>query len=283
MNLKFLCSALLLLLAFAGGAGAETLTFKLRGSPLKTLSVEEMSRLVAPVEVSVFEPHEGRIRRYKGFPFSALLNAVYPDGVSGVDEVLFACRDGYQPSIPIDTFGRYQSYLIYAGSDGEPFTLRNKLQGGERVDLGPFYLVWDNLSNEELRKEGAAGWPYQVVAVDLINFRDRFPKMAPPDSATPTEVRGFLAFRQHCMSCHTINGEGGGKAPELNYPVSVTEYMGDEWLYRWISSPESIRYKTTMPALPPDVPGRDGMIRDIVSYLRIMRDNKRPPAEAGAD
>lgn len=282
MNPRVVCATFTLLLFSLGSAGAETLTFKLRGAPLKTLSIEEMSGLVAPVEISVFEPHEGRLRRYKGFPFSRLLNVVYPDGFFGVDEVLFTCKDGYQPSIPISTFGRYQSYLVYTTADGEPFRVRNKLQGGERVDLGPFYLVWDNLSDQELKSQGATGWPYQVVALDLINFRDRFPNMAPPDSATQSEVRGFIAFRAHCMSCHTINGEGGAKAPELNYPVSVTEYITDEWLYRWISNPESIRFNTTMPALSPDIPGRDGMIRDIISYLRLMRDNKRPPAAVEA-
>ena len=87
--------------------------------------------------------------------------------------------------------------------------------------------------------------------------------------------RGFLAFRDKCMMCHSINGEGGKKGVELNYPVNVTEYFDGRWLKQWIADPRSVRYSTTMPGL--DVEGRDRMIDDIVRYLKTMARHKKAP------
>jgi len=77
------------------------------------------------------------------------------------------------------------------------------------------------------------------------------------------------------MACHTINGQGGGKAPELNYPVSVTEYFKPEYLKQWIDSPASLRYNTTMPALAAEIPEREKVIAEIIAYLTAMKDVKR--------
>ncbi|MGH7799846.1 MAG: c-type cytochrome [Thermodesulfobacteriota bacterium] len=89
--------------------------------------------------------------------------------------------------------------------------------------------------------------------------------------------KGFLGFRQYCLACHTINGEGGGKSVELNYPVSVTEYIKESWLIRWIDSPTSIRFNTTMPRLNPKANNRETIIKDIIAYLNEMKNNKRKP------
>ncbi len=165
--------------------------------------------------------------------------------------------------------------MVYASPDKKEFTLLNKLQNNELVGLGPFYLVWDNIAHPELKTEGESDWPYQVTTVDLISFSDRFPNMAPPNGSSDEVKSGFLSLRKHCMPCHTINGEGGGKAVELNYPVSVTEYLKEPWLIRWIDNPTSIRYNTTMPALNPNAKDRETIIRNIIAYLKAMKNNKR--------
>src|SRR5690606_572299 len=100
------------------------------------------------------------------------------------------------------------------------FVLNNKAQNDIAVGLGPFYLIWDNFADRAIRGLGASVWPYQVVAVDLVRFVDRFPGMAPDAGASKSVVNGFKTYRTHCMSCHTINGEGGKKARDLNFPVS---------------------------------------------------------------
>jgi mono/diheme cytochrome c family protein len=159
--------------------------------------------------------------------------------------VLFTCVDGYQPVLPMDRFNRYVGYLAYRRLDQEEFKVQNRFQGESDVPLGPFYLVWDNLHSNDLRAEGASGWPYQVVGIDLVNFADRFPRLSPPETASVKAKKGFIAFRENCMACHTINGEGSNKAPELNYPMSVTEYLSDEWIRKWMMDPQSVRYNAT--------------------------------------
>ncbi|WP_256208387.1 c-type cytochrome [Nitrosospira briensis] len=47
----------------------------------------------------------------------------------------------------------------------------------------------------------------------------------PPIRIIDRGATRLCAFRKHCAACHTINGEGDGKSPELNYPASVVEYI----------------------------------------------------------
>src|SRR5690606_13586877 len=118
-----------------------------------------------------------------------------------------------------------------------------------KVVLGPYYLVWENLQDLRMREEGAVGWAARIRSIELIKFADRYPKMAPPAEAPKPVREGFLAFRKHCMACHTINGEGGAKGDssqksllELNYPVSVTEFIKPDWLEKWIDEPRKVRH-----------------------------------------
>lgn len=258
-------------------AWSKEIIFKNHGRLVKVLSLEQIEKILPAKIVTVFEPHESEKRRYRGFTANALFTAVYGESWKKAEEILFTCADGYQPTIPSLRFEKYPGYLVYSAPDKREFMLRNKLQNNEPVELGPFYLIWDNLKYPELRAEGGSGWPYQVTAIDLIDFSDRFPNMAPPQKSSEEVKNGFLSFRTYCMSCHTINGEGGGKSVELNYPVSVTEYMKESWLVKWIDNPAAVRYNTTMPPLNPDARDREGIIRDIITYLKAMKNNKREP------
>lgn len=137
--------------------------------------------------------------------------------------------------------------------------------------------MWDNLQSKALLDDGASGMPYQVIGVELTTLARRYPNLSLPAQASPQVQRGFLHFRKHCMSCHTINGEGGGKAPELNYPASVTEYLRSEYLTRWIENPASVRYNTVMPPLAAEIPNRATVTQEIIAYLRMMSSAKRRP------
>jgi len=255
----------------------QEIVFKNRGKQVKVLSLDEIEKIVPATTVLVFEPHESANREYRGFPSNELFYAVYGEDWKKAEEVLFTCSDGYQPSIPLQRFRKYDGYLAYSRPDTKEFVLHNKLQNNELVKLGPLYLVWDNIKSPELREDGGYGWPYQIMAVDLISFSDRFPNMAPPGDSTSEVKNGFLSFRTYCMSCHTINGEGGGKSVELNYPVNVTEYIQEPWLLKWIDNPTSMRYNTTMPALNPNLKDRELIMKNIIAYLKAMSSNKREP------
>lgn len=258
-------------------AQSRVLVFKEHGEDFRAMSLENLKKLIPPLKVEVLEPYESQEREYIGFPLNQLLTVVYGDRWKDVDEILFTCKDGYQPSIPTENFIRFSGYLVYDRADNKEFTLIDKVHGDEFVRLGPFYLIWDDIKFPEVLKIGDVHWPYQVTAIDLIDFSDRFPRMAPPKNSSQAVKSGFNLFRTYCTSCHTINGEGGKKAKELNYPVNVTEYFKEPWLKKWINNPRDISYNSTMPALDPDAKDRERIIKNIISYLKVMKDYKHKP------
>jgi mono/diheme cytochrome c family protein len=263
----------------AAPARADEAALELRaeGKPVKRLARAELDRLVAPARLVVLEPHEGVDRTYEGYPFAALLDAVYGPAWRKGDVVVLGCADGYAPAVPVAKLIAHQSLLAFRRADGAPFAMKNRSQGDERVELAPYYLVWENRRDAVARADGGAHWPYQVTSVDLVAFPARYPGLAPPPRAAEGARRGLAAFVKHCMPCHTVNGEGGDKAPELNYPVSVVEYIAEPFLRRWIEAPAQVRWNTRMPGLNPDEPDRARVVDDLVAYLRAMATAKRAP------
>lgn len=276
----------LLLIVFTNPVYAQThaveafIEFKNPDGLVKSLKPAKLNTLARQKTLKVFEVHEGRERQYQVYPAQSVFDQIFGSDWRAADEIIFTCQDGYQPSIPVAKFLTYDAYLAVASADNSPFTLSNALQNHEVVALGPAYLIWDNLKSPALLDEGASDMPYQIVGIELASFAMRFAGMFPPADVSTETRQGFLHFRKYCMACHTINGQGGGKAPELNYPVSVTEYFKPGYLKQWIDNPASLRYNTTMPALATEIPEREQVITEIIAYLTAMRAVKHlPPTE----
>ena len=227
--------------------------FKADGKTIKSLSVEDLRTVTPVVSLKVFEAHEKKDRIYRAIPVRPVFDRIFGKDWEKAREMIFTSIDGYQPSIPVEKFLAHDAYLAFAHEDGAPFTMTNTLQNNENVPLGPLYLVWDNIDSKALLESGASDMPYQIKTIEL-SLEAPFPNTLPPSGSSAHVQRGFAHFRKYCMSCHTINGEGGGKAPELNYPLSVIEYIKPEYLKRWIEHPQSIRYNTAMPALGQEIP-----------------------------
>jgi len=236
------------------------------------------SRVPAQV-IRVEDPYEATAVEFEAVSFEALLDAVYSPSWRDGDEVLFRCRDGYQPSVSVARFRRHRAWLAFARVGSNGFTIR-KPESGEvkTIDLAPFYLVWESDDAKSLRLDGDHGWPYQLVGVDLIGARDRFPAMAPPAGASESVELGFRAFRVHCSRCHRINGEGGTLGPELNGPTPFIRAVGADWLRRWIDDPAALSPKTRMPRLNPALPDRAQTIDTLVAYLDAMATAKTSTA-----
>lgn len=259
---------------------ADKLQFARQDKVLKEATVEELFQDFIVKDVLVWEPHEEKEVSYQGVESQILFDRIFGQEWRKEDEILFTCTDGYQPSIPVADFLKNRSWFVFGKTDKSPFEVVNNLQNKERVPLGPLYLVWDNLKNEELRQQGGNGWPYQIVKMQPIQFSARYPRLAPPEKEGSRVRSGFLAFRKYCFDCHKVNGEGGDKGPELNYPVSVVEYWKPKWLEQWLLDPTSIRSATPMPALPTALKRRAETARDILSYLQVMSRHKQPPPPA---
>ena len=253
--------------------------FRKDGQTVKVFSVDDLVAIGTAVPLKVFEAHEKEDRIYRAIPTRPVFDRIFGKDWEKARQMVFTSIDGYQPSVPVEKFLAHKAYLAFAHEDGSPFTMTNKLQNNENVPLGPLYLVWDNIGSKALLESGASDMPYQIKTIELKS-EDPFSNLAPPRGSSEHVRRGFEHFRKYCVSCHTVNGEGGGKAPELNYPLSVTEYIKPEYLKRWIEHPQSIRYNTTMPALGQEVPNRDRVADEIIAYLKMMSIRKRPPEKS---
>jgi mono/diheme cytochrome c family protein len=270
-----------LALAFPATAFSENsakVEFKKESKAVKTLSVNDLRALARERSLEVFEAHERRNRVYRVLPARAVFDEVFGKDWKKAREVVFTSIDGYQPSIPVKKFLDHDAYFAFADEGAAPFTLTNRLQNNEVVPLGPLYLIWNNIGSKELLEAGASDMPYQIKTIEL-RMKEAFPNMIPPSGSPEQVQRGFEHFRKHCAACHTINGDGGGKAPELNYPESIVEYIKSEYLKRWILAPQTIRYNTMMPGLGEEIANREQVAAEIIAYLKAMSRAKQAPSE----
>jgi cytochrome c2 len=201
------------------------------------------------------------------------LDAVFKSGWKGRDAIKFTASDGYQSIIPVNVIIKYHG-IIAIGENGQRGFSGLVRNNGETVDPGPFFLVWENIQDTAAQKESWLSWPWQLTAIELTSFGREYPHSTPPTASRESVKKGFLAFRQHCMKCHAINGDGGDIGPELNYPVSVTEYWQPKWLSRFIADPQSVRANSKMIPFYRDVDNRGELIADIIEYLKVMARRK---------
>jgi mono/diheme cytochrome c family protein len=258
-------------------AAAPPLRFAFLNTPVASEDVVGLRQLVSPDRIRVFEPYEGREISFDAIPLAAVLDAIYSETWRTQQELLFTCSDGYQPTVPIQRVLEHKAWLAFDRADEEGFSI-TKLESGRRrrIDLAPFYLIWENLDDAQVRLEGDYGWPYQLVGIDVIRTRDRFPDTAPSEGAPNRVLAGYASFRVHCSRCHAINGEGGSIGPDLNVPVNPVDYRERAWLRRWIDDPAAIRPESRMPRMNPALLDRAETIENIIAYLEAMSERKRP-------
>jgi len=223
------------------------------------------------VEITVMEPHMKCCEAnctvtYVGIPLGKLLQYYFPDTWEGFNGIIdFIAQDGYLAAMDASKVREQHGYLTFARADDKPFLIDNEQQNEKDLPLGPFYLVWDNLGNEALQKEGAYGWPYQVVRIELspASVYDRLL----PAGAPPAVREGFEAWKTYCLGCHRIDGVGGTKyAEDLRQRVRG---MSRDELRTWISCPRSMRGGTTMPPLNTRLgrKEREQLVERIIDYL----------------
>ncbi|WP_185965971.1 c-type cytochrome [Flavobacterium sp. ZT3R18] len=179
-------------------------------------------------------------------------------------KIVFECRDGYKPEMPLALFLASKPYLAFKdvgakGADWEPIS-----KNGNKMDAAPFYLVYTDASTKDDRYK----WPYNLMKIHIEPIDKSKTALYPKD---PSRVAGYTLFQNQCITCHAINGIGGEMGPELNYPKSVTEYWVETELVNYIVNPASFRNKVKMPTL--------GITKqqsqEIVGYLKYMAENKK--------
>jgi mono/diheme cytochrome c family protein len=176
-----------------------------------------------------------RTMHYRAVPLASLL-----EGLLLEDHLQFVAADGFAAEIEAREILRAdgaQAWLAIEDAQHPWPALKPGKPGA-----GPFYLVWTHAEKSHISPEH---WPYQIVTIrKLAPTASRFPAMQPAaDLAEDSSVRrGFAIFQSHCLSCHTLNGQGDARlGPDLNIPHNPTEYLRDDLLRGLIRNPQSLR------------------------------------------
>jgi len=227
----------------------------------------------APATVEVHEPHLSTEkapvkRRYSGYRFEVVAALLFgPMWRDGTQAIEFRALDGYVSRIPVADFDEHKAHLVVGVSDGSAFTVNNLLQNEKDIQLGPYYLIWENIEDTEMFNRGASGWPYQVVEILRVNISDERLRPAGLDPALDPAID---LVRTHCLTCHKLNGIGGDKVPgDL---AGLARSLDDAGFRAWVLDPRSIQPTSTMPALSRGLPDdeRERIARLLRAYLLAM-------------
>jgi mono/diheme cytochrome c family protein len=237
-------------------------------APAKTVQVSlgEMKAKLKSHTVTIDDPVYLKQVTYDAFLLSDVFRlAGFNDEDSG-DEIVYTAKDGYSPNLPFSAMKKHTPYLAYSiHGKHDQFDLIQ--QGKTKMSPGPFYVIW----SEGAKLGGEVPWPYQLVRIEAVRFKDKFPKLFPDVAADSPEFRGFSIFKSECIRCHSINLQGGDVGPELNIPKNVTEYWKESTLKEFIPNAPSFRAKSKMPAFEKLTKQN---VDDLLAYFKFMARHK---------
>ena len=226
-----------------------------------------------PVTLAVHEPHLSvggrRVEiEYAGYPAVDVMASVFgKDWHEQGQTVELRALDGYVSRIDVARFLDDTAFLAFARADGAPFTIDNLRQNQTDVPLGPWYLVWDNITNPALLAEGASDWPYQVHEVNLVSLSE---SALLPEGLAAELHEGVELAKRYCLQCHKVNGFGGEKFP--GNLAALARVHPEPDFVRWVLNPSSVRSNTTMPPLSERIPDaeRKRIAKALFDYLTAV-------------
>ena len=97
---------------------------------------------------------------------------------------------------------------------------------------------------------------------------DNKPADANTASTATTGGAGETVFKAKCASCHTINGSGGHKGPDLSHVGAEAQHTAS-WLTEFIKNPQSKKPGARMPGFEGKISDQD--LQALTGYLADLK------------
>lgn len=248
-------------------AEKASLTFDIYSEKPVNLSISRLKEQLKVHEIELFDPNYEKKKSYKAFKLQDVLNIAFGNKWkdSSFTDISFKALDGYEAVSKTSLLQNDGGYLAFEDINfpgWEPV-------GRNKAYPGPFYIVW--LRKDQTPRYGYP-WPWQLKEINLIAFKDQFPKVYPEGVSEDSPVfAGFTIFKERCLRCHSIDQQGGKVGPDLNAPTNILEYRSQDMVKEFIKHPSKYRH-THMPDHK-DLSDLD--LDNLIKYfLYLGKDNK---------
>jgi cytochrome c2 len=156
-------------------------------------------------------------------------------------EIRFVATDGYEATMPLAKVFQGEGLVSFRDiSQPSDKPWREFDFGKGKVTPAPFYLVWRDKS---YRNDKAFVWPWMLAKIRVGTYTEFYGDAVPKNKK---HQKGFDLFKQHCLSCHSVNLVGGLMGAEFNVPKSITEYRSFEFFESFARAPETYRARSRM-------------------------------------
>lgn len=145
---------------------AAGLSFHADGKAVTILSADDLARKFPLVTMQVQNPENGQRITYEGYRFAEVLTTVFGTDWPRYQTIEFDCADGYRPRMKADMASRHQG-LIAVRESGKATLPPLRRADGSTVDVGAFYVVWENIRDANAATNKELSWPWQLVAISV--------------------------------------------------------------------------------------------------------------------